>query len=57
MGEVNRYVKDEKFHQKSFPRSKTKQLNYHTILILEEHQYDVAAIHVGTNDLIKRTSM
>ena len=57
IGEVNRYVKDGKFHQKSFPRSKTKQLNHHTIPILEEHQYDVAAIHIGTNDLIKRTSM
>ena len=30
-----------------------KQLNHHTIPILEEHQYDTAAIHVGINDLLK----
>ena len=38
---------------KLFPGSKEKQLNHCTIPILEEHQCDTAAIHVGTNDLLK----
>ena len=38
---------------KSFPESKANQLNHHTIPILEEHQYDTAAIHVGINYLLK----
>ena len=54
VGEVNRYVKDRKVHFKSFPTSKAKQLNHHTIAILEEHQCDAAAIHVETNDLLKK---
>ena len=45
MGELNRYIK-------SFPESRTKQLNHH---ILEEHHYDAAAIHVKINDLLKGT--
>ena len=36
---------------KSFPASKANQLNHHTIPILEDDQYDAAAIHVGINDL------
>ena len=38
---------------KSFPGSKTNQLNHDTIPILEEHQYDAAAIHIGVNNLLK----
>ena len=38
---------------KFFPGSKANQLNHHTIPILEEHQYDAAAIHVGINDILK----
>ena len=53
MGELNRHINDGKVHLKSFPGSKANQLNHHTIPILEEHQYDAAAIHVGINDLLK----
>ena len=28
-------------------------MDHHTIPILEEHQYDASAIHVGINDLLK----
>ena len=53
MGELNRHINDGKVHLKSFPGSKANQLNHHTIPILEEHQYDAAAIHVRVNDLLK----
>ena len=53
MGELNRHINGGKVHLKSFPGSKANQLNHHTIPILEEHQYDAAAIHVGINDLLK----
>ena len=56
MGELNCHVNGGKVHLKSFPGSKAKQLNHHTIPILEEHQYDAAAIHVGINDLLKGMS-
>ena len=55
MGELNPYIKNGKVHLKSFPASKVKQLNHHTIPILEQHQLDAAAIYVGTNDLLKGT--
>ena len=35
------------------PRIKGKADGNHAIPILEEHQYDAAAIHVGINDLLK----
>ena len=53
MGELNRHINGGKVHLKSFPESKANQLNHHTIPILEEHQYDTAAIHVGINYLLK----
>ena len=53
IGELNRHINGGKVHLKSFPWSKANQLNHHTIPILEEHQYDAAAIHVGINDLLK----
>ena len=53
MGELNCHINGAKIHLKSFPESKAKQLNYHTIPILGEHQYDAAAIHVEINDLLK----
>ena len=53
MGELNRHINGGKVHLKSFPGSKANQLNHHTIPILEEHQYDAAAIHVVINDLLK----
>ena len=37
MGELNCHVNGGKVHLKSFPGSKAKQLNHHTIPILEEH--------------------
>ena len=56
MGELNRHINGGRVHLKSFPGSEAKQLNHHTIPILEEHQYDAAAIHVGINDLLKGMS-
>ena len=58
MGELNRHINGGKVHLKSFPGSTAKQLNHHTIPILEEHQYDydAAAIHIVINDLLKRMS-
>ena len=53
MGELNRHINGWKVHLKSFPGSKTNQLNHDTIPILEEHQYDAAAIHIGVNNLLK----
>ena len=53
IGELNRHINGGKVHLKSFPWSKANQLNHHTIPILEEHQYDAAAIHVGINDILK----
>ena len=56
MGELNRHINGGKVHLKSFPGSKANQLNHHIIPILEEHQYDAAAIHVGVNNLLKGMS-
>ena len=53
MGELNHHINGRKVHLKPFPGSKANQLNHHTIPILEEHQCDAAAIHVGINDLLK----
>ena len=53
MGELNRHINGGKVHLKSFPGSKENQLSHHTIPILEEHQYDAAAIYVRINDLLK----
>lgn len=48
MRKLNRYAEGGKVCLKSFPGSKTKQLN-HTIPILEQHKSDAAAIHDGIN--------
>ena len=53
MGEPHRRINGGKAHLKSFAGSKANQLNHHKIPILEEHQYDAAAIHVGINDILK----
>ena len=53
MGELNCHINDGKVHLKSFNGSKANQLNHHTIPILQEHQYDATAIHVGINDLLQ----
>ena len=51
MGELNRHINGGKVHLKSFPGSKANQLNHHTIPLLEEHQYDAAAIHVTVDSI------
>ena len=57
IGKLNRHINGGKVHLKSFPGSKAKQLNLHKIPILEEHQYEASAIHVGgINDLLKGLS-
>ena len=53
MGELNCHINGRKDHLKSFPGSKANQLNHHTVTLMEEHQYDAAAIHVRINDLLK----
>ena len=40
-------------HFKPFPGLKVKQMDHHDIPVLEECQYDAAAIHVDINDLLK----
>ena len=47
MGEFNKHVKGGRAHLKPFTGSWAKQLNHHTIPILEDHQYNIAATHVG----------
>ena len=37
---------------KAFPGVKARQLNHHTIPLLEDNAYDAAAIHVGINDFL-----
>lgn len=53
MGELNRHINGGKLYLKSFPGSKAKQLNCHTVPILEKHQYKAAVIHVRINDFLK----
>ena len=52
MGEFNSFLKKGEVSLKVFPGAKTRQLNHHTIPLLEDNTYDVAAIHVGINDLL-----
>ena len=51
--EFNRNLNGSIAHLKPFPGSKAKQMDHHSIPILEEHQYDAATIHVGIDDLLK----
>ena len=53
MKEFNKYLNGGIAHLKSFPGSKAKQMDHDVIPILEEHQYDAAAIHLGINNLLK----
>ena len=53
MREFNNHLEEGIAHLKAFPGSKSQQLNHHSILILQEYEYDGAIIHVGINDLIK----
>ena len=53
MKEFNKNLNGGIAHFKPFPGSKVRQMNHHTIPVLEEHQYDAAAIHVCINDFLK----
>ena len=52
MKEFNKKLNGGIAHLKPFPGSKAKQMDHHHVIpVLEEHQYDAAAIYVGINDL------
>ena len=53
MKECNKNINGGIAHFKPFPGLKVKQMDHDDISILEECQYDAAAIHVGINDLLK----
>ena len=53
MREFNNHLEEGIAHLKAFPGSNSQQLNHHSILILQEHEYNGAIIHVGINNLIK----
>ena len=44
------------FKVNNFPGAKAKQLNHHATVVLAQHQYDSAIIHVGINDLLNGSS-
>ena len=59
MGELNSFVreadgfvKEADVHLKAFPGTKANHLNYQTIPVIQENNYDAAAIHVDINDLL-----
>ena len=52
MGEFNSFIKKGEVFLKAFPGAKVRQLNHHTIPLLEDNTYDAAVIHVGVNDLL-----
>ena len=52
MGKFNSCINGANVQLKSFPGCKAKQLDHHTIPILQEQYYDAAAIHVEINDLL-----
>ena len=45
-------MKKRRSFLESVSRNKARQLNHHIIPLLDDNTYDVAAIHVGTNDLL-----
>ena len=53
MGEFNSFMKNGEVSLKVFPEAKARQLNHHTIPVLQDSTYDAAAIHVGINDLLR----
>ena len=55
MREFNNHLEEGIAHLKAFPDSNSQQLNHHSIPILQEYEYDGAIIHVGINDLIKKS--
>ena len=52
MGKVNYFMKKREVSLKAFPGTKARQLNNHTISLLEDNSYNAAAIYVGINDLL-----
>ena len=52
MEEFNSFVKEGEVYLKPFPGAKVNQLNYQTIPVIQGNNYDVAAIHVGINNLL-----
>ena len=52
MGEFNSFIKKGEVFLKAFPGAKVRQLNHHTIPLLEDNTYDAAVIHCGVNDLL-----
>ena len=53
MGEFNKHLRNGKAHLKVFTGVRASQLDYHTIPSLDDHVYDIAAVHVGVNDLLQ----
>ena len=51
MGEFNSSIKKRRSFLEKFPKEKARQLNYHTIHLLEDKTHDAAAINVGINNL------
>ena len=56
MGKFNSCINGANVQLKLFPGCKAKQLDHHTISILQEQYYDAAGIHVGINDLLNSSS-
>ena len=52
MEEFNSFAKEGEVCLKAFSGSKANQLNFQTIPVIQGNNYDVAAIHVGINDLL-----
>ena len=52
IGEFNSFMEKGEVLLKAFPRVKARQLNHHTIPLLEDNIYDATAIHAGMNKLL-----
>ena len=50
--EFNSFVKEGQVYLEAFPGPNANHLNYQTIPVIQENNYDAAAIHVGINDLL-----
>ena len=50
--EADGFVKEADVYLKAFPGTKANHLNYQTTPVIQEKNYDAAAIHVGINDLL-----
>ena len=52
MREFNSFVKEADVYLKAFPGTKANQLNCQTVPVIQENNYDTAAIRVDINDLL-----